>query len=117
MNETSVPTYHCRMPTQQQIDRFTLAFHRLAVQRLQLEPHLQRQALAVLDRWDAAGLSPASSRYRQEWRHLLTGDVARLQAVVCADTDHSATLRGMSPLGFVLDDAERLRVRREAMAA
>jgi len=117
LNETEVPTYHCRMPTQQQIDRFTLAFHRLAVQRLKLEPGLRQQALAVMDRWEAAGLSPASLLYRQEWRALLTGDVGRLQSAVCAETDHAATLRGMSPLGFVLDDAERLRVRREAMAA
>lgn len=105
------------MPTQQQIDGFTLAFHRLAVQRMKLEPDLQQQALAVLDRWEAAGLSPASLSYRQEWRSLLMGDVARLQSAVCTESDHAATLRGMSPLGFVLDDAERLRVRREAMAA
>lgn len=105
------------MPTQQQINRFTLAFHRLAVSRLQAQPALVQHALAVLDRWEAAGLSPASLPYRREWRRLLGGDIAMLQAAVCNETDHAATLRSMSPLGFLLDDGERLRVRQEAMSA
>lgn len=105
------------MPTPRQIERFTLAFHQEALQRLARSPELLDHALAVLDRWEASGLSSGSSRYRQEWRQLLSaGDVAQLIRAVCADDDHAATLRGMSPLGFVLPAEERQRLRHEAMA-
>lgn len=103
------------MPTQQQIERFTLAFHRVAMKRLRQEPGLEREALRVLDRWEANGASIAGSRYRERWRRLLTGDIARLEEAVCSDTEQAATLRSVSPLGFLLDDTERLRIRREAM--
>jgi hypothetical protein len=105
------------MPTQQQIERFILAFHQVAVQRLRSEPELWRQALAVLDRWEANSPSPSAQRYRDMWRQLLNGDLGRLEAVVCAGTEEAATLRGVSPLGFLLGESERLRIRREAMAA
>jgi hypothetical protein len=105
------------MPTQQQIERFTLAFHRVALQRLRGEPELWRQALAVLDRWEATSPSPSGRRYRDLWRQLLTGDLGWLEAAVCVDSEEAATLRGVSPLGFLLGESERLRIRHEAMAA
>lgn len=105
------------MPTHQQIDRFTLAFHKVALQRLREDPLSAAQALAVLDRWEANGASPSGARYRSHWRSLLRGDVNRLEQVVCTPTDEAATLRSVSPLGFLLDESERLRIRREAMAA
>ena len=105
------------MPTQQQIERFTLAFHQVAMQRLRNDPDLRRLALEVLDRWDAGSPSPSGLRYRQQWRQLLDGDVARLESTVCAQDEHAATLRSVSPLGFLLSEPERLRIRREAMAA
>lgn len=103
------------MPSQQAIDRFTLAFHREAMQRLRSQPSLLDQAIAVLDRWEARGMSSASQSYRDEWRLLLTGGVQALESTVCVDADHAATLRNMSPLAFVFDESERLRIRREAM--
>ncbi|MGJ7582357.1 hypothetical protein ACSFA3_19445 [Variovorax sp. RHLX14] len=103
------------MPSHQAIDRFTLAFHREAVVRLRDDRRLLGRALAVIDRWEASGLSSAGRPYRDEWRTLLGGDLGKLEQSVCVETDHAATLRNMSPLGFVLDDAERLRIRREAM--
>lgn len=105
------------MPTQQQIERFTLAFHRVALQRLRDEPELRRHALEVLDRWDANSPSPSAQRYRARWRQLLSGDLARLEATVCVDNEEAATLRSVSPLGCMLGEPERLRIRREAMAA
>lgn len=105
------------MPTQQQIERFTLAFHQVALQRLRGETELWRQALEVLDRWEANSPSPSGQRYRDLWRQLLNGDLIRLEAAVCVDNEQAATLRGVSPLGFLLGESERLRIRREAMAA
>lgn len=105
------------MPTQQQIERFTLAFHRLAIARIGEQPGLRGEALRVLDRWEAQGASMSSKVYRDRWRELLAADIATLEKAVCVDAEPAATLRSVSPLGFVLDDAERMRVRREAMAA
>ncbi|MES2533638.1 MAG: hypothetical protein V4636_21510 [Pseudomonadota bacterium] len=104
------------MPTQQDIDRFTLAFHQRAIECLRQEQDLQLKALEVLDRWETRGMSDGSRIYRNEWRTLLLGDLNRLEQAVCGPTDHAATLRNMSPLGFVLSDDERLRIRRTAMA-
>jgi hypothetical protein len=104
------------MPSQQAIDRFTLAFHRQAMLRLRREPRLLADAVAVLDRWEAGGMSAAGQGYRDEWRNLLAGDLRGLEGTVCIEADHAATLRSMSPLGFVLEESERLRIRQEAMA-
>jgi len=105
------------MPSQQQIERFTLAFHKVAVERLRQRPTLRLQALEVLSRWEASGASSGGQTYRDMWRDLLAGDVNALSRAVCVDSEMAATLRSMSPLGFVLDEDERLRIRREAMAA
>jgi hypothetical protein len=102
------------MPTQLDIDRFTLAFHRLAVPRLQTEPGLVQRALQTLDRWrEQRGLDTRDT-YGQEWRELLTGDLVRMEQTVCAQGAHAATLRGTSPLGFVLTPQERSAARRAA---
>ena len=104
------------MPTQRQIERFTLAFHREALKRLRAEPQLRAQAVAVLDRWEAQGATQHAKVYRDRWRALLSANLAVLEAAVCAETDDAATLRSMSPLGFILAQEERLRLRQEVMA-
>ncbi len=104
------------MPSQQQIETFTLAFHKVAVDRLRERPVLKQHALEVLNRWESHGVSPASQPYRDTWRRLLSDDIETLTQAVCTDTEQAATLRGVSPLGFLLAEDERLRIRREAMA-
>lgn len=104
------------MPAHRQIDRFTLVFHQRAMERLRDRPELIGKAVAVLDRWEANGVSEAGRTYRDTWRGLLMGPLATLQQRVCRDDDTAATLRSVSPLGFVLDEDERLQLRREAMA-
>lgn len=105
------------MPSQQQIERFTLAFHEVAVERLRQQPALRQQALQVLNRWESSGASSGGKRYRDTWRNLLAGDIETLAQAVCVDTEQAATLRSMSPLGFLLAEDERLRIRHEVMAA
>lgn len=105
------------MPSYQQIERFTLAFHKLAIKRLRDDPALIRQAVAVLDRWESNGVSAEGQCYRDTWRKLLDGDIDRLEQLICISTDEAATLRSGSPLGFLLDAPERMRIRHEAMAA
>jgi hypothetical protein len=99
------------MSTQQDLDRFTLAFHRLAVRRLRHEPGLVERALQTLGRWVMQRGAQADDLYSREWRELLAGDLQTLEQVVCSEDAHAATLRGTSPLGFVLTAHERLAVR------
>ena len=73
------------MPSQQQIERFTLAFHKVAVDRLRQQPALKLHALEVLSRWESHGVSSAGQRYRDTWRRLLTGDIEALTHAVCTD--------------------------------
>jgi hypothetical protein len=104
------------MPTQRQIEQFTLAFHQRAIARLRDRPERVQDAIAVLDRWESIA-SESGRTYRNEWRQLLQRGVSAVESAVCVDTEHAATLRSTSPLGFLLDQDERLRLRREAMAA
>lgn len=104
------------MPSQQQINAFTQAFHRAAIQRLVAEPALVKRALQTLQRWQDQRGPSASDPYMQDWKVLLGGDLAVLQARVCADDDAAATLRNASPLGFVLTPAERQALRALSVA-
>jgi hypothetical protein len=99
------------MPSPQQLNAFTKAFHRVAISRLAAEPELVNRALLTLDRWHAQRGPSASDLYLREWRALLEGDLAALQARVCADDDAAETLRNVSPLGFVLTPTERQTLR------
>ena len=95
------------MPTQQQINALTEAFHRTAIQRPAAEPALVEQALQTLQRWQEQRGPSAPDPYLQQGKVLLKGNLAELQNRVCADNDAAATLRNASPLGFVLTPVER----------
>ena len=51
------------MPSQQQINAFTQAFHRTAIQRLAAEPALVERALQTLQRWQDQRGPTASDLY------------------------------------------------------
>ena len=104
------------MPTQQQINAFTQAFHRTAIQRLALEPALVERALQTVQRWQDQRGPSASDPHMREWQLLLRGDLDELQNRVCADNDEAATLRNASPLGFVLTPTERQALRAQSTA-
>lgn len=103
------------MPSQQQIQAFTQAFHRTAIERLAAQPALVERALQTIRRWQTQRGPGASDAYMREWQALLTGDLRELQSRVCADDDHAATLRSASPLGFVLTPAERHALRTKSI--
>ena len=103
------------MPSQQQLHAFTQAFHREAIKRLHEKPALVERALQTIARWQTQRGSSASDPYMLEWQALLMGELGQLQARVCADDDHAATLRNTSPLGFLLTPAERYALRGESM--
>ena len=103
------------MPSQQQINAFTQAFHHAAIKRLDDKPALVKRALHTLARWQTQRGSSVSDPYMREWQALLNADLSQLQKRVCGDDDHAATLRNASPLGFVLTSAERHALRGEIM--
>ncbi len=102
------------MPTQNQINAFTQAFHRAAIARLASQPELVSRALQTLQRWHLQRGPSASDPYLHEWQVLLRGDLAVLRDRVCADSDAAATLRNASPLGFVLTPSERQTLRAQS---
>lgn len=104
------------MRNQQDIDRFTLAFHERAVTRLREDSELLCKARDTLDRWRAQRGTTASDPYFDKWRALLDQGPDAVERSVCAETDEAATLRSMSPLGFVLSPEERHALHRFARA-
>ena len=104
------------MPSQQQINAFTQAFHLTAIERLAAEPELIERALQTLLRWQHQRGPSASDPYMREWQRLLRSSLGELQNRVCADGDEAATLRNVSPLGFVLTPAERQALRAKSAA-
>ena len=104
------------MRNQQDIDRFTLAFHERAVARLREKAGLLSQARDTLDRWRAQRGATASDLYFDQWRALLDEGPDAIERSVCVDTEAAATLRSVSPLGFVLSPEERHAMHRLARA-
>lgn len=100
------------MPTPQQIDRFTLAFHRQAIARLRRDARLLEQARGTLQRWRQQRGYTRSDAYLDQWARLLEGGVDEVERAVCGEDERAATLRNASPLGFILSPDEREEVRR-----
>lgn len=100
------------------IDVFSLAAHRLAVQRLRERPQRLTEALGVIHRWrQEAGRPQRGDVYWDEWEHLLNEGVDAVERVALARTDHAATLRSMSPLGRFITVEERSALLRQASEA
>ena len=93
------------MRNQQDVPRFTLDFHRVAVPRLRDEARLLDTAKATLQRWRA---QRPSNRYLDIWSELLDTGPDAIEAAVCVETDMAAELRHHSPLACALSPAERL---------
>ncbi|CAN5152526.1 hypothetical protein BH11PSE9_BH11PSE9_35380 [soil metagenome] len=104
------------MNRQQQIDCFLLAAHRLAVQRLRAEPSRIEPVRAQLARWRSQSGTTRSDAYWDEWQQLLQASVDELERVVCAEDDHGAVLRSVSPISTLITQAERSALLREARA-
>jgi hypothetical protein len=103
------------MPTPQQLDAFTLAFHRQAIARMHEQPRLIEHAMRTLDRWAEQRGATACEPYMQRWRELLAQGCDVIEAHVCQDSADAATLRNVSPLGFVLSAGERQALRLRVM--
>ena len=106
------------MDRQHQIHAFSLAAHRLAIDRLRERPERLAEALGVVRRWrEQAGGFAHCDPYWNEWQRLLLEGVDAVELAACAVSDHAATLRSMSPLGRFISSAERNQLLSQARKA
>ena len=106
------------MDRQEQIHTFSLAAHRVAIERLRERPERLAEALDVIRRRREQAGGPAHcDPYWEEWQRLLNEGVDAVERVACAPTDHAATLRSVSPLGRFISLSERNRLLRQAREA
>jgi hypothetical protein len=97
------------------IDVFSLAAHRLALERLRQRPERVSEALSVLARWrQIAGGRSHSDTYWDEWERALREGVDAVERTALDPSSHGATLRSVSPLGRFISAQERLALLREA---
>ena len=105
------------MNRQQQIDDFLLKVHRLAVARLRADPTRLADAAALLQHWRALNGETRSDVYRDEWEQLIAHGVDAIEREACAETEHAATLRSVSPLSVLISQHERGQLLRAARAS
>jgi hypothetical protein len=102
------------MNRQLQIERFLMAAHRLALQRLKAQPERIAPVRAQLERWRQQAGATRSDVYWDEWQRLLQADVQEIERVVCADDERGAVLRSVSPMSSLISQTERLQLLAEA---
>ena len=104
------------MNRQLQIEKFLLAAHRLALARWRAQPERIEPVRLQLARWRAQAGSTRADVYWDEWQRLLTADLNALEQAVCAEDEHGAVLRSVSPISTLISQGERLRLLAEARA-
>ena len=100
------------MNRQQQIDSFLLAAHRLAIDRLRADPARIEPVRAQLSRWRER--STRADTYSDEWQRPLAADTDVSERAVCADDEHGALLRSVSPMSSPITPSERSQLLRDA---
>lgn len=105
------------MNRQQQIDHFVAQAHLLAVQRLREQPARVVEVRAQLARWRGQSGATRSDAYWREWEMLLDSSIEALAEAVCADSDHAAVLRSVSPISVLITQSERAQLLRESRQA
>ena len=105
------------MNRQQQIDHFVAQAHQLAMQRLLEHPARVGKVMAQLTHWRTLAGQTRSDAYWDEWESLLAGSAQALASAVCADTDHAAVLRSVSPMSVLITQAERAQLLDQARRA
>ena len=102
------------MNRQFRIERFLLAAHRLALQHLHAQPERIAPVRAQLERWRQQAGATRSDVYWDGWQRLLQVDVFEIERVVCAEDEHGAVLRSVSPMSSLISQTERLQLLAEA---
>jgi hypothetical protein len=101
------------MNRQLQIDHFVAQAHLVAVQRLREQPGRVSEVARLLSNWRARAGRTRSDAYWNEWESLLSKSVDELAKEICADTDHAAALRSVSPMSVLVTQAERAQLLKQ----
>lgn len=102
------------MNRQQQIDRFLLQAHKLALARLRADPHRMQEVAARLARWRLQAGATRSDACWDQWERLIAQGVDAMERSVCAEDEHGCVLRSVSPLSGLVSQQERSALLRQA---
>ena len=100
------------MRTHQEIDRRSLALHRLVAERVMRDPALFEKARLTLSKWRQT-VCVASQPYLEEWERLMNQGVDACLSVAVEDSERAAVLRQSSPFSGVLTNRERFAFLRQ----
>jgi hypothetical protein len=90
-------------------DERNLALHRLALEKLRLEPvDGRRRARELLDRWSAMPHLSRQLPFLLEWRRLLELSPEELESTILSESGQQ--LRQCSPLGVLISPRERFEL-------
>jgi hypothetical protein len=96
------------MNTHQEIDRRSLALHRIAAERMRSDPMLFDRARERLLRW-SSNASPDLKPQLTQWERLMGLGLEICLDIAVEDSAYATALRQSSPLVFVLSHQERFR--------
>ncbi|HSI58792.1 MAG TPA: hypothetical protein VLA16_14635 [Ideonella sp.] len=99
------------MPSHQQLDRRSLAMHRLVVDKIRRDPALFERARATLARWRAS-VCVSSQPYLEEWERSMNQGMEACLALAVEDSQRATALRQSSPFAGVLTHRERFEFLR-----
>ena len=94
------------MRTHQEIDRRSVALHRLVAERVRRDPSLFEKARVTLARWRET-VCISSQPYLNEWEQLMNQGVEACLSVAVEDSERATALRQSSPFSGVLTNRER----------
>lgn len=93
-------------------DTVSLAFDRLAAERIAADPALIDRARATLTRW-LATCSPRVRPVLIEWQTILDGPRESLLALLVATDERATRLRQSSPFAGIFSPAERSAILKQ----
>lgn len=97
--------------TMPELDKRSLALHRLIAEKIRNDPALFDKAQATLARWRKI-VHSGSQPYLAEWERLVADGIEASLAMATEDTARATALRKSSPFAGVLTEPERLEFLR-----
>lgn len=94
------------MRTHQEIDKRSLALHRLVAEKIRQDPALFEKAKATLARWMTI-VGASSQPYLERWERLMNQGLDVNLAVATEDSERASAMRQASPFAGILTDQER----------
>lgn len=94
------------MQTHQEVDRRSLALHRLVADKIRNDPELFDHAGQTVARWKTI-VSVNTQPYIAQWELLIQSGMETCLAAAVEDSEHATLLRKSSPFAGLLTNQER----------